>query len=90
MPINLTTCIKWSNSLKNTNYQHSLQRKQVTNNSISKEIKFLVKSYKKQKIKCADSFTGKFYQTFRREIIPIIYSLLYKTGENEILQNSFL
>lgn len=46
IPVNLTTKMKWMNSLEDTNYQSSLQRKQVIQIGLLsiKEIEFVVKN----------------------------------------------
>ena len=36
-----------------------------------------------------DGFTSKFYQTFQKELKPILYNILHRTETEEILPNPF-
>ena len=60
------------------------------NNAISiKEIKFTAKNLFKKKYSGPDGFTGKFQQTFKEKITPILQDLSQATGEEGILLNKF-
>ena len=57
----------------------------ITNN----EIETVIKNLATNKSPEPDGFTGKFYQTFREEITPILLKLLQNLAEGGTLQNSF-
>ena len=42
----------------------------------------IINNLPKQKAQGTDTFTGDFYQTFKEEIIPILYNFFQRIDEN--------
>ena len=49
----------------------------------------MIKNLPTNKNPGSDSFTGKFYQTFRKELTPILLKLFQNTAQGGTLPNSF-
>ena len=54
-----------------------------------KEIESIINNFLKQKAPGPDGFTGEFYQTFKEEIVQILYNLFQRIEAEGMLSISF-
>ena len=59
----------------------------VNRSITSTEIETVFKNLSRNRSPGLDGFTGKFYQTFRKELTPIFLKLFQKIAEGETLPN---
>ena len=90
--------IKWTDNLEEMNKfleKHNtlkLNQEEIENINrpiTSTEIETVIKNLPTNKSPGPDVFTGKFYQTFREEITPILLKLFQNITEGGTLSNSF-
>ena len=84
MPINVTAYFHGMNILLERHILPKLSQQETDNldSSISvKEIKFVVKNLPLKTVKGLEGFTGAFYQTFKEEIVQILFRFFKKKEE---------
>ena len=65
------------------------ERENVNRPITSTKIETVFKNLSRNRSPGLDGFTGKFYQTFRKELTPIFFKLFQKIAEGETIPNSF-
>ena len=98
MPIKWTTWKLYANKMDNLDKfleMHNLPRlnqeemENIKEPITSTEIETVIKTLPTNKSPGPDGFTGKFYQTFREELTPILLKPFQNIAEGGTLPNSF-
>ena len=76
-PVKQATWKKWTNSQKSTVFldRNQEERENINRLITSTEIEIMIKNLPTNKRPGPDRLTGKFYQTFREELTPILLKL---------------
>lgn len=79
MPVNLKALTKWKKLQTNTLQRQTHNAMEGINRPIiAKEIEVDDFKSPRKKIQCSDGFTSKFYQTFKEQIISVLYNLFLR------------
>ena len=80
---------KWTNSQKSTTFLNQEEIENINRPITSTEIETVIKNLPTNKSPGPGGFTGKFYQTFREELTPILLKVFQNITEGGTLPNSF-
>ena len=85
MPTNLTTQKKWTTFQRHSPPKLNQEETDQLNRQITRnEIEQVIKTFPTNKGQGPDGFTGKFYQTYKEEHIPILLKLFQEFEEGTL------